>query len=196
MLRTLASGGQKSATLAPEAGSRRVRRLLGKRLSDEQILDAAEQVFGLGMESLKLYFMIGVPTETDEEALEIAVFVEKVREIMLRWARPRGRIGTIGVNLGIYVPKPGLPLNKLDQRPTAAAVKNRLKQVVRRLERIPNTHLNAASVDQAYAQGVLSMGGIEVADYIQLVRTHGGNWRAANRQWQKNGGRWNPWAGE
>jgi radical SAM superfamily enzyme YgiQ (UPF0313 family) len=195
MLRTLATGGQKSATLAPEAGSSRVRRLLGKRLSDEQIFDAAEQVFGLGMERLKLYFMIGVPTETDEEALEIAAFVEKTREIMLRWARPRGRIGSIGVNLGIFVPKPGLPLTRLAPA-TAGAVKSRLKKVVRRLERIPNIHLNASSVDLAYAQGVLSMGGVGAAEYIQLVRAHGGNWRAANRQWQKAGDRWSPWARE
>ena len=117
MLRALAASGQKSATIAPEAGSLRVRRLLGKRLSDEQIFAAAEQVFGLGLESLKLYFMIGVPTETEEEALEIAPFVEQIREIMLRWARPRGRIGSLGINLGIYVPKPGLPLNKLEALP-------------------------------------------------------------------------------
>lgn len=184
MLRALAAGGQKSATIAPEAGSPRLRRLLGKRLSDAQIFDAAEQIFGLGMESLKLYFMIGAPTETDEEALEIAAFVEKLREIMLRWARPRGRIGSIGINLGIYVPKPGLPLGRLEQAPFET-VKARLKQVVRRLERIPNTHLAASSPDQAFAQGVLSMGGVEAAEYLLLAHRHKGAWRAANREWRR-----------
>ena len=182
MLRALAAGGGKTVTIAPEAGHTRVRKLLGKRISDEQIFEVTEKIFGLGAENLKMYFMIGVPSETDEEALEIAAFTEKIRRIQLRWARPRGRVGTIGINLGVFVPKPRLPLNHIE--PVAlAAIRKRLKRLVQALGRIPNTQVNVSSPDLARAQAVLSMGGVEAARYVMLVRELGGNWRQANRQW-------------
>ncbi len=182
MLRALAAGGQKSATIAPEAGSERVRRLLGKPIGDDRILAVVEEIFGLGAESLKMYFMTGVPTETDDEALEIAAFVEKVRAVQLKWARSRGRMGTLGINLGIFVPKPGLPLLKLESVPSAVA-KKRLGKVVRALERIPNTHVSASSPDLALAQTILSMGGVEAAGYVLAARKLNMDWRAANRVW-------------
>lgn len=186
MLRALAAGGQKSVTIAPEAGSERVRKLLGKPITDEKILAVIEEIFGLGAESLKMYFMTGVPTETDDEALEIAAFVEKVRAVQLKWSRPRGRMGTLGINLGIFVPKPGLPLLKLEPVPLAAS-KKRLGKVVRALEKIPNTHVNASSPDLALAQSILSMGGIDAAEYVLAARKLKLDWRAANRQWKSSG---------
>ncbi len=184
MLRALAAGGGKSVTIAPEAGHTRVRKLLGKRISDEQIFEVTERIFGLGAENLKMYFMIGVPSETEEEALEIAAFTEKIRGIQLRWARPRGRVGTIGINLGVFVPKPHLPLNHIE--PVALpTIRKRLKRLVQALGRIPNTQVNVSSPELARAQAVLSMGGVEAARYVMLVRKLGGNWRQANRQWEQ-----------
>ena len=183
MLRALAAGGQRTVTIAPEAGSRRVRRLLGKRITDEQIFAVTEKIFGLGAENLKLYFMTGIPSETDEEALAIAAFTEKIRAIQLRWARPRGRMGTLQINLGVFVPKPGIPLNHIEPVPLAR-IKSRLRKVVQALARIPNTHTAVSSPDLARAQGVLSMGGVEAARYALLVREQGYDWRAANRVWR------------
>jgi radical SAM superfamily enzyme YgiQ (UPF0313 family) len=184
MLHALAAGGGKSVTIAPEAGAVRVRKLLGKRISDEQIFAVAEKIFSLGAENLKMYFMTGIPSETDDEALEIARFTEKIRALMLKWGRPRGRIGTLGVNLGIFVPKPELPLNHIE--PVAFEhVKRRLKLVMKALARIPNTHVNASSPELARAQAVLSMGGIESGRFALAVRQHGYNWRAAVREWDQ-----------
>jgi radical SAM superfamily enzyme YgiQ (UPF0313 family) len=140
----------------------------------------------LGAENLKMYFMIGIPSETDAEALEIAAFVEKIRAIQLKWARPRGRVGTIGVNLGIFVPKPNLPLNRIEPTPLGV-VRKRLRAVVQALRRIPNVHVNASSPDLARAQAILSMGGIEAARYVLAVRRRGGDWRAAIRWWDRAG---------
>ena len=184
MLRALAAGGQKSVTIAPEAGAPRVRRLLGKRISDEQIFDVAGEIFSLGVENLKMYFMIGIPSETDDEALEIATFTEKMRQIQLRYARPRGRIGSIALNLGVFVPKPEIPLNHVDPVPLAV-VRKRLGKVVRALERIPNTRVAASSPDLARSQAILSMGGVDAARFVRLVRALGMDWRAATREWDR-----------
>lgn len=182
MLDALVASGQKTATIAPEAGSIRLRRLLGKPLCEEALLEGARRFTAAGIENLKLYFMLGIPTETTEEAMEIARLIECIRQAMLEAARARGRMGGIIVNLGIFVPKPGLPLNQLDPVPWQT-VKRRLGRLIRALERIPNTRINASSVEQARAQRVLSMGGGEGAHYLALVVDSGGNWRRANRDW-------------
>jgi radical SAM superfamily enzyme YgiQ (UPF0313 family) len=184
MLEALARGGQKTITIAPETGSERVRRLLGKRIGDEEILDVVARAMELGAENIKLYMMIGIPSETDEEALAAAAFAERVRGVMLRWARPRGRMGYVGVNLGVFTPKPNLPLNHIEP-PSPAALRARLRRVVRALGRIPNMKLNVGSPELASAQSILSVGGIEAARYLLMARAERGDWRAANRRWRR-----------
>lgn len=184
MLEVLVAGGRKAITIAPEAGSVRVRRLLGKRISDDQIVEVVERALTLGAQNIKLYYMIGIPSETEDEALEIIPFTQRIRSAMNAINRPRGVAGTLGVNLGVFVPKPNLPLNHIEPVPRAS-VKRRLRKVVQGLGRIPNTRVNASSPDFALAQSVLSMGGIEASAYLGLLAGNGGDWRAANREWAR-----------
>lgn len=183
MLETLVAGGQKAITLAPEAGNQRVRRLLGKRISDEQILDVAERAMSLGVENLKLYYMMGIPSETEEESMDIVHFSEQVRQVMLRWGKARGRMGSLSLNLGVFVPKPNLPLNHIEPMPLKR-VKARMKKVVKALNKIPNSRVMVSSPDLAFAQSVLSMGGLEASLYLKNVTANGLNWREANRAWR------------
>lgn len=182
MLEALCRGGGRTITIAPEAGNLRVRRLLGKRISDEEILGVVDRALTLGTENIKLYYMIGIPSETDEEALDIVRFSARVREVMLRHGRSRGRMGYLGFNLGVFVPKPKIPLNHIEPVPLDQ-VKRRLKKVVNELKKLPNSRLNVSSPDLAVAQSVLSVGGLEASRYLQLVRAGGGDWRRANRAW-------------
>lgn len=183
MLEALAQGGQRTMTIAPEAGNMRVRRLLGKRISDEEIIDVVERAMSLGTENVKLYYMMGIPSETEEECMDIAAFSLRIREAMLKWGRRRGRVGYLGLNLGVFVPKPNLPLNHIEPIPLAE-IKHRMKKLVRLLNKIPNTRLMVSSPDLAVAQTVLSTGGIEASRYLTIVRRHAGDWRAANREWR------------
>lgn len=183
MLEALCRGGGRTITIAPEAGNTRVRRLLGKRISDEQILEVVDRAMSLGTENIKLYYMIGIPSETDDEAIDIARFSRRVREVMLRHGRARGRMGYLGFNLGVFVPKPNIPLNHIEPVPLDQ-VKRRLKKVVKELQKIPNSRLNVSSPDLAVAQSVLSVGALEASRYLQLVRASAGDWRRANRAWR------------
>jgi radical SAM superfamily enzyme YgiQ (UPF0313 family) len=186
MLEALHRGGQKTMTIAPEAGNTRVRRLLGKRITDDEILEVVERAMSLGTENVKLYYMIGIPSETDDEAMDIVGFSERIRRVMLKWGRSRGRMGYLGFNLGVFVPKPNIPLNHIE--PVApGVVKARLKRVVKALQRLPNTRLAVSSPDLAAAQAVLSVGGIEAARYVRIVHQLGGDWREANRLWRRQG---------
>ena len=182
MLRALAESGQKSVTIAPEAGSDRVRRLLGKRLSDERILEFVDQALAIGMRSVKLYFMTGVPTETEDEADEIVGLCGKVRERMLAAGKTSGRIGTLTINLGLFVPKPNTPLMRIEGDLDFRVVSKRLKRLAKALRRIPNTRVMASSPELSGAQGILSAGGAESVDFLLDVLANDGDWRGAFRR--------------
>ena len=92
-------GGTRSVTVAPEAGSERMRRVINKNLSEADILRAAELLVGEGVQQLKLYFMIGLPTETDEDVLAIAALAERIRARLAGGARERRRVGSVTVSL-------------------------------------------------------------------------------------------------
>lgn len=91
-------------TLAPEAGSQRLRNVINKRVSEQQILDAASGAFDAGWSSLKLYFMLGLPTETDEDLAEIIVLAQKIAALY-RQKKRRGKLH-IGISISTFVPKP------------------------------------------------------------------------------------------
>ncbi|MDH4063383.1 MAG: radical SAM protein, partial [Acidobacteriota bacterium] len=103
----LKASGERTLTIAPETGSDRLRRVINKTVTNEEILAAAELIFSSGIESLKLYFMIGLPTEADEDLVAIRDLTTTLREVMLKHARARGRIGRIVASVNPLVPKPG-----------------------------------------------------------------------------------------
>src|SRR4051794_10643262 len=107
IVRLLRQSGERLITIAPETGSDRLRRVINKTVTNDEILAAAETIFAAGMESLKLYFMIGLPTETDEDLVAIRDLTLQLHDVMLRHARGRGRIGSIVGSVNPLVPKPG-----------------------------------------------------------------------------------------
>jgi len=107
IVKMLVQSGEKSITIAPEAGSDRMRRVINKTVTNDEILDRADLIFRNGIENLKLYFMIGLPTETDEDLVAIRDMTLQLREIMLKYARPKGHIGKIVGSVNPLIPKPG-----------------------------------------------------------------------------------------
>ena len=83
----LKESGERSLTIAPETGSDRLRRVINKTITNEEILDRAELIFSSGIESLKLYYMIGLPTEEDADLVAIRDLTLQLHEIMLKHAR-------------------------------------------------------------------------------------------------------------
>ena len=95
--------------IAPETGSDRLRRVINKDLTNEQVVDIAQMIFDRGILNLKLYMMIGLPTEEDEDLDAIVALTELIRERMIETGRARGRVGSIIVSLNAFVPKPQTP---------------------------------------------------------------------------------------
>ena len=99
----LQTGRRTGFTFAPEAASPRLRRVINKAIPDEELLDVAREVFGQGWRTLKLYFMIGQPTETMEDVMAIAELARKVQAI---GQREHGKRAQVNVTVSTFVPKP------------------------------------------------------------------------------------------
>ncbi|MFH1577134.1 MAG: radical SAM protein [Candidatus Margulisiibacteriota bacterium] len=93
-------------TLAPEAGTQRLRDVIGKNMSEENIMDGIESAFSAGISSIKLYFMIGLPTETEEDLLGICALAQKI----IAAGKKHTNRARVTVNLATFIPKPHTPL--------------------------------------------------------------------------------------
>jgi radical SAM superfamily enzyme YgiQ (UPF0313 family) len=178
ILGLLRASGEKTITIAPETGSDRLRRVINKTVTNEEILAAAELIFASGMENLKLYFMIGLPTETDEDLVSIRDLTVQLREIMLRHARGRGQIGRIVGSVNPLVPKPGTAYQWLPME-ADASVDRKIKRLRTLLAGIDNVYFNIKSERHSFYQALLSLGDRRVAPAIEAAERNGGNWRAA-----------------
>ena len=174
----LRRSGEKSITIAPEAGSDRLRRVINKTVTSEEILHAAELIFAGGMDNLKLYYMIGLPTERDDDLDAIRDLTVRMREIMLAHGRSRGRLGRIIASVNPLIPKPGTAYQWLPMEDPAITDRKakRLRHLVAGLD---NVYFNIKSERHSYYQALLSLGDRRVAPAIEAAEQNGGQWRAA-----------------
>jgi radical SAM superfamily enzyme YgiQ (UPF0313 family) len=174
----LRQSGERSITIAPETGSDRLRRVINKTVTNDEILDRADLIFRMGIENLKLYYMIGLPTETDDDLVAIRDLTIQMHERMLAHARPRGTIGRIVASVNPLVPKPGTTYQWMPM--TRANVIDEKSNFLRGLvSGVDNVYFNIKSERHSYYQGLLSLGDRRVADVIEIAERNGGQWRAA-----------------
>ncbi|MBW1988269.1 MAG: radical SAM protein [Deltaproteobacteria bacterium] len=173
--RAVAKSGVKTATLAPDAGSGRMRRIIGKGINEEHLLSAARLLVEAGVPNLKLYFMAGLPWETTEDVDAVVETTKRVKHEFLAASRPRGRMGRIRVSLSCFVPKPHTPFQwaPMDDVRT---LKDKIKRVKQGLKAVANVDVSADVPRWAYVQGLISRGDRRVADMLVRVRANSGNW--------------------
>jgi radical SAM superfamily enzyme YgiQ (UPF0313 family) len=178
IVRLLRESGERSMTIAPEAGSDRLRRVLNKAVTNAEILDRAEMVFASGIENLKLYYMLGLPTETDDDLVAIRDLTAALRDRMLRYGRPRGALGRIAASVNALVPKPGTAYQwaPMEAARVTERKMRRLRQLVAGLD---NVYFTIKSERHAFYQALLSLGDRRVAPVIEAAERNGGQWRAA-----------------
>jgi radical SAM superfamily enzyme YgiQ (UPF0313 family) len=174
----LVQSGERTITIAPETGSDRLRRVVNKTMTNDEILERAGMLFGAGIESLKLYFMIGLPTETDDDLVATRDLTVQLRELMLKHARGRGRIGRIVGSVNPLIPKPGTAFQWMPMEDPAITDKKgkRLRSLLAGLD---NVYFNIKSERHSFYQALLSLGDRRVAPVIEHVDRNGGNWKAA-----------------
>lgn len=178
ILRLLRESGERSITIAPETGSDRLRRVINKTVTNDEILKRTDAIFATGFENLKLYYMIGIPTETDDDLVAIRDLTVEMRDRMMVHAKVRGTVGRIVASVNPLVPKPGTTYQWMPMTDTQTidAKSKRLRQLV---SDIDNVYFNIKSERHSYYQGLLSLGDRRVADVIERAEQNGGQWRAA-----------------
>jgi radical SAM superfamily enzyme YgiQ (UPF0313 family) len=178
ILRLLRQSGEKTITIAPETGSDRLRRVVNKTLTNDEILEAADMIFASGMENLKLYFMIGIPTETDDDLVAIRDLTLQLHETMLKHAKARGHIGRIVGSVNPLVPKPGTAYQWLAMEDDRS-IERKIVRMRSLMAGIDNVYFNIKSERHSFYQALLSLGDRRVAPAIEAAERNGGNWRAA-----------------
>ena len=178
IVRVLRESGERTITIAPETGSDRLRRVINKTVTNDEILDRADLIFANGIENLKLYYMIGLPTETDDDLVAIRELTLQIRDRMMKHGRPKGQIGRIIASVNPLIPKPGTAYQWLPME-DPAIVDRKIKRLRRLTADIDNVFFNIKSERHSYYQALLSLGDRRVAPAIAAAERNGQNWRAA-----------------
>lgn len=194
----LAASGLKSVAIAPDGASERLRRVINKGLSEQDLLSAAARLVDAGIVHLKLYVMIGLPTETESDLDELVTMLTRMRETILPLARKHGRMPEMTISVNSFVPKPWTPFQYLsyggmspgkameDRDGTGAvlALKEKIKYLRRMLKTLPNIRLKADRPERVLEQAVFSRGdrrlaavlldiGMGKSTFKQAMKAHG-----------------------
>lgn len=181
LLDALVESNDQQIAVAPETGSDRLRRVINKNLTNDEIVDICGAVFDRGMLTIKLYMMVGLPTETQEDLDEMFVLVERIKDRMLKAGKKFGRAGKIIPSLNGFVPKPNTPL-QWDGICDEKELKQRIKYVSKGLFRIPNVEVRFMSAKIAHEQALFSSGDRTVSKVIEAAARNGGNIRDTLRK--------------
>jgi radical SAM family uncharacterized protein/radical SAM-linked protein len=161
LLGDLAAGGITGLTFSPEAGTQRMRDVISKNVTEADIQESAHRAFSRGHQRMKLYYMIGLPTETDEDVVGIVETTARVQEIGRRYLRS----ARVAAAVSTFVPKPHTPFQwvAMDSRAETARKQALLVEHARRLRVDLRTHENL----QSHLEGIFARGDRACAELLE-----------------------------
>ncbi len=166
LIKSLVVSGVKTATIAPEAGSERMRNIINKKIKEKDILSASKRLVEAGIMNLKLYFMIGLPFEKDDDAHAIVTLTKKIMEAFTDASRPKGRIGIVTLSINPFIPKPSTPF-QWSPMATKRMVNLRINIIRRGLKSISNIRIKTESYRIARINALLSRGDRRMGDILE-----------------------------
>ncbi len=198
LLSLLKASRLKSVAIAPDGCSERLRRLINKGLSEEDLLAAAVRLVDGGIYKLKLYVMIGLPTETMDDLDELIALVAKIQSLILPIGRKRGRVSELILSVNSFVPKPWTPFQYCsfggmaaakaailhDQAEAVMALKKKIKYLRKAFASSANLRIKSDNPERVLQQAVYSRGdrrlapllldvGMGLRNFKQALKAHG-----------------------
>ena len=169
VLDDMATQRAKGLTFAPEAGTQRMRDVVNKNITEEQLMETAERVFSRGWERMKLYFMIGLPTEEDEDILGIALTGARTQAVGHRIQNSRR--AKVSVSVSTHVPKPHTPFQwcRMDSHEEIL----RKQALLRQAGREERVSIKMHDPRGSFIEGVIARGDAKVADAIEWAYREG-----------------------
>jgi radical SAM superfamily enzyme YgiQ (UPF0313 family) len=168
ILEPLAASGARSLTIAPETGTDTLRRSLNKPIANGAILEAVETAQRCGIENLKMYFIIGLPGESDDDLRGIAELLRRTHAVMLAHGRRRGRIGTLHAGFNVLVPKPYTPYAR-EAMLTRGEARRKMALIEAAAADISNLQIDRPSYRQAQWQAFLARGDASVFGALEMA---------------------------
>jgi radical SAM superfamily enzyme YgiQ (UPF0313 family) len=166
LLRHLEQSGQRTVTLAPETGSKRLQKVIGKPLVEDAFEQAVRGLGEAGIVHLKLYFLYGLPRETEDDLQDSIDLVARARKWLLAAQRSRGRTGRLAVSINPFVPKPHTPLAR-EAIPKLAELRKKRKVLSEGLRRLGGVSVSGLSPRAAIWQCLLDRGDRKLCDLLE-----------------------------
>ena len=175
LLRLMLKTGLRTMTIAPEAGSERLRKTINKPISSEEILTGARRILEKGIKHLKVYYMVGLPTETDADIEELIEMTRRLARLQRECGEPGGRLR---LSINPFVPK---ALTPFQWSPMASPkeVKRKLNRIQKALRGTAGVDVKHESLKSAYFEAILSRGGRELSVFLMETARRDGDWKRA-----------------
>ena len=165
VLEPLRASGARSLTLAPETGSDRLRAAMNKPITNAFLLEKVRLIFSSGFTQLKLYFIIGLPSETISDVHAILELGAACRGIMLEQAKKTGVIGNVHLGCNILIPKPYTPWQR-EPMDDERSLKHKISVLKKGVAELPNVTLSTMPPRQAIWQTYITRAGSDAADAL------------------------------
>lgn len=174
----LKAGGIETVALAPEAGSQRLRDLLRKGITADDILNASKLLIEKEMSNLRLYFMVGLPSEEDADIDAIIDLVKKIQHTALAHTGGKRKFRRITLSINQFIPKPRTPLQWCALA-DVQDVNAKIKKIVHAFRQDKQINVIAGVPKWNYVQALLSLGDRRVGDILLKAHQLNGNWMKA-----------------
>jgi radical SAM superfamily enzyme YgiQ (UPF0313 family) len=177
----LKQSGIETVALAPEAGSQRLRDIIRKGVSEEEIHSAVDNLLEYDMVRLRLYFMVGLPTESDDDADAIATLAKRIEHRARQTSAGGKGFRSLMLSINQFIPKPATPFQWHPLEDTAV-VKGRLRRIVDALRGHRVIRVTHDLPKWNYIQALLALGDRRVGKLLAAVHRLGGDWKRAFRE--------------
>ena len=165
----------RTMTIAPEAGSERLRKAINKPISSKAIIDGARRILDKGIRNLKLYYMVGLPTETHDDIDELIEMTKRLSRLQRKHGVAGGRLR---LSINPFIPKALTPF-QWSEMVSPKDVRSKLKRITQALRRTPGVTVKHESLKSAYFEAILSRGGRELSAFLIATDRLDGDWKRA-----------------
>ncbi|RLB31147.1 MAG: radical SAM protein [Deltaproteobacteria bacterium] len=180
LIENLKRSGQRTLTIAIETGTDRLRRVVNKKVPNREITETMVRIARAGFFHLKLYFIIGLPTETRQDVRSIVSLVKSIRHHIIKESRGRKRIGRIRLSINCFVPKPFTPFQWFPME-GVDSLKDKQRLLKKSLSAEGGITVSVDVPRWAYIQTLLAMGDRRVGRMLLSTHRNGGNWKQTFR---------------
>ena len=181
LVECLKEGEDRSVAVAPEAGSERLRRVVRKGYTEEEILKSVDILVENGLSQIKCYFLLGLPSETEEDVKAIVLLAKRIRHEILSHRKNEKNRWRVVLSVNPFIPKPATPFQWAPME-EVSKLKRKLNIIQKGLRGEKGMDVIYDLPKWAYIQALLSRGDRRVGKILHSVHRHGGNWGQALRE--------------